>query len=145
MENCPNTTGVSPENAGIDCGLVPHTTLANPCKKIDTPMVMTIIVSCDSFFKGLMTNLSMTRDTNTAEVDFVFSDGRRVIPVEAKASENVQAQSLKVYRAKYDTVLAVRTSLANLRFDNGLLNIPLYVLWNFENYKALLNSDCVKN
>ncbi len=76
----------------------------------------------------------------TAEVDFIFSDGYNVIPVEAKAGENVQAQSLKVYRAKYDTALAVRTSLANLRFDNGLLNIPLYVLWNFEKYKIQLDS-----
>ncbi len=93
-----------------------------------------------SSFTGIRNLYYWTSDA-TAEVDFVFSDGRRVIPVEAKASENVQAQSLKVYRAKYNTLLAVRTSLANLRFDNGLLNIPLYVLWNFENYKSLLNLD----
>lgn len=76
----------------------------------------------------------------TAEVDFVFSDGLRVIPVEVKASENVQARSLKVYREKYDTKLAIRTSLSNLRFDEGLLNIPLYVLWSFDNYRALIDS-----
>lgn len=75
----------------------------------------------------------------TAEVDFLFSDGRKVIPVEVKASDNIQAQSLKVYRSKYDTPLAVRTSLANLRFDKGLLNVPLYVLWNLENYSAQIN------
>jgi predicted AAA+ superfamily ATPase len=86
-----------------------------------------------SSFSGIRNIYYWTSDA-TAEVDFVFSDGRRVIPVEVKASENVQAQSLKVYRAKYGTELAVRTSLANLRYDEGLLNIPLYVLWNFENY-----------
>lgn len=91
-----------------------------------------------SSFPGIRSIYYWTSDA-TAEVDFVFSDGRSVIPVEAKASENVQSQSLKVYRAKYDTALAVRTSLANIRFDNGLLNIPLYVLWNFEKYKAHLN------
>ena len=91
-----------------------------------------------SSFSGIRSIYYWTSSA-TAEVDFVFSDGRRVIPVEAKAGENVQAQSLKIYRAKYDTILAIRTSLSNLRFDNGLLNIPLYVLWNFENYKAQLN------
>ncbi|MDD3365075.1 MAG: ATP-binding protein [Syntrophomonas sp.] len=89
-----------------------------------------------SSFSGIRNIYYWTSDA-TAEVDFVFSDGRRVIPVEAKASENVQAQSLKVYRAKYDTELAVRTSLANLRYDDGLLNIPLYVLWNFGNYELM--------
>ena len=91
-----------------------------------------------SSFLGIRSIYYWTSDA-TAEVDFIFSDGRRVIPVEAKASENIQAQSLKVYRAKYETILAIRTSLSNLRFDNGLLNLPLYVLWNFENYKAQLN------
>ena len=75
----------------------------------------------------------------TAEVDFVFSDGLRVIPLEVKASGNIQARSLKVYREKYDTKLAIRTSLANLRFEEGLLNIPLYVLWCLENYKKLID------
>lgn len=75
----------------------------------------------------------------TAEVDFVFSDGNMVIPLEVKAGTNLQSQSLRVYRAKYDTPLAIRTSLANLRFDNGLLNIPLYLLWNYESYSEQLN------
>lgn len=77
----------------------------------------------------------------TAEVDFVFSDGSKVIPLEVKAGTNLQSQSLRVYRARYETPLAVRTSLANLRYDNGLLNIPLYVLWNYENYSAQLNPE----
>ena len=77
----------------------------------------------------------------TAEVDFVFSDGLRVIPLEVKASGNTQARSLKVYREKYDARLAIRTLLANLRFDEGILNIPFYVLWGLDNYKALINLD----
>jgi len=68
----------------------------------------------------------------TAEVDFVFSDGLEAYPLEVKASENLQSRSLKVYREKYATKIAIRTSLSNLRFDNGLLNIPLYAFFNFE-------------
>jgi len=74
----------------------------------------------------------------TAEVDFVFSDGQKVIPVEVKSSGNIKAQSLKLFRSKYDTPLGVRTALTNISFDYSLLNIPLYVLWNFQNYSAQL-------
>ncbi|HEY5583451.1 MAG TPA: ATP-binding protein [Ruminiclostridium sp.] len=77
----------------------------------------------------------------TAEVDFIFSDGQRVIPMEVKAGKNLQARSLKIYREKYDTHLAIRTSLSNLKYDEGLLNVPLYVLWNLEKYKASINLD----
>lgn len=77
----------------------------------------------------------------TAEVNFIFSDGYRVIPVEVKTGVNVRAQSLKLFRTKYDTRFAVRTSLANPRFDDGLLNIPLPVLWNLGNFKSGLTLD----
>lgn len=66
----------------------------------------------------------------TAEVDFVFSDGLNVFPLEVKAGENLKARSLQVYRKKYNPPLVIRTSLANLRMDDGLLNIPLYVFFN---------------
>jgi predicted AAA+ superfamily ATPase len=88
---------------------------------------------------SLVRNIYYWTSGATAEVDFVFSDGRRVIPVEVKSGKNLRAQSLKVYRAEYDTELAVRTSLSNLRFDNGILNVPLYVLWNLNNYIDLLD------
>jgi predicted AAA+ superfamily ATPase len=70
----------------------------------------------------------------TAEVDFVFADNRNIYPLEVKASENLQARSLKVYREKYNPKLAIRTSLSNLRLDEGLLNIPLFMLFNLKNY-----------
>lgn len=70
----------------------------------------------------------------TAEVDFVFADKLDIYPVEVKAGENLQARSLRVYREQYKPKLAIRTSLSNLRIDNGLLNIPLFALFNLENY-----------
>jgi predicted AAA+ superfamily ATPase len=68
----------------------------------------------------------------TAEVDFVFADDRHVYPVEVKAGENLRARSLKVFRERYSPKLAIRASLSNLRLDDGLLNIPLYALFNLE-------------
>ncbi len=65
---------------------------------------------------------------NTAEVDFIMQHGSAVIPAEAKSGLNVRARSLKVYREKYAPPFALRFSMQNLKLDDGLLNIPLYLL-----------------
>jgi uncharacterized protein len=69
---------------------------------------------------------------NTAEVDFVVQTENGIIPLEVKSSENVKSHSLGVYRDRYSPTLSVRASLRNLRKDGSLLNIPLYMLWNFD-------------
>ena len=84
--------------------------------------------------KSFIRNIYYWNSEATAEVDFVFADAKRVYPVEVKAGQNLQARSLKVYRERYNPELSIRTSLSNLRLDDGLLNIPLYVLFNLENY-----------
>ena len=66
----------------------------------------------------------------TSEVDFIFSRKNMIVPVEAKAGLSVHAQSLKVFRGKYEPKVSVRTSLRNIKLDGGLLNIPLYELFN---------------
>lgn len=63
-----------------------------------------------------------------AEVDFLIQDGAEVVPVEVKSGLSLNAKSLKVYRERYRPALAVRASLQNLRLDDGLLNVPLYLL-----------------
>ena len=70
----------------------------------------------------------------TSEVDFVFSYKNLIIPVEAKAGINVKSKRLKVFMDEYKTKLAIRYSLLNVTLDNNLLNIPLYAIWNTENY-----------
>lgn len=68
----------------------------------------------------------------TSEVDFIFSYKNRIIPVEAKAGLSVHAQSLKIFCKKYEPQIAIRTSLRPYRVDNGLLNLPLYLIWNLK-------------
>ena len=70
----------------------------------------------------------------TAEIDFVFSDGKIIIPVEVKSGKSLQARSLKVYRDKFNPGLSIRASLSNFELDGGLLNVPLYALFNLKNY-----------
>ena len=74
-----------------------------------------------------------------SEVDFVFSYKNLILPVEAKAGINVKAQSLKVYMREYKPKFAIRYSLLNIKFDNNILNIPLYAIWNTENYIKQIN------
>lgn len=69
-----------------------------------------------------------------SEIDFVFSYKNNIIPVEAKAGVNVRAQSLKVYMKEYEPKFAIRYSLLNVTFDDKILNIPLYAIWNTEEY-----------
>ncbi len=84
--------------------------------------------------KDFIRNIYYWTSEATAEVDFVFADNKDIYPVEVKAGENLQARSLRVYRERYNPRLAIRASLSNLRLDNGLLNIPLFGLFNLEGY-----------
>ena len=63
-----------------------------------------------------------------AEVDFLIQDGNRIIPVEVKSGLSVNAKSLKFYRGLYKPGISIRASMKNLRLDDGLLNVPLYLL-----------------
>lgn len=71
---------------------------------------------------------------NTAEVDFIAQFEDKIVPIEVKSSVNVKARSLGVYREKYKPEVSVRTSMLNLKKDEGLLNIPLYMLWSIEKH-----------
>jgi len=65
---------------------------------------------------------------NTAEVDFLMMDRGRILPIEVKSGQNVRSKSLQVYRDRYQPPLALRFSLQNLHQDEGLLNIPLFLV-----------------
>lgn len=63
-----------------------------------------------------------------AEIDFVIDNGTDVVPVEVKAEANLQAKSLKVYRNKFHPKLSVRTSMADYKQEDWLLNLPLWAI-----------------
>ena len=69
-----------------------------------------------------------TAERGTAEVDFVIDNGSDVIPVEVKAEVNLQAKSLKVYREKFQPKLSMRTSMADYKNEDWLLNLPLWAV-----------------
>lgn len=62
-----------------------------------------------------------------AEVDFIILYENEIIPIEVKSDENVRGKSLALYNKLYNSHIRVRYSLKNLTFDNGLINIPLFL------------------
>ena len=69
-----------------------------------------------------------TNDRGFCEVDFVVDTGERIIPVEVTAEVNLRAKSLKTYHEKFSPVLSVRTSMADYRKEDWLVNLPLYAI-----------------
>ncbi len=70
-------------------------------------------------------------DRSTGEVDFVIQTDGMVLPLEVKASENLQAKSLKSFYRRYSPAKAFRTSLSGYREEDWLINIPLYAIHSF--------------
>lgn len=64
---------------------------------------------------------------NTAEIDFLIQCENEIIPVEVKSDVNIRSKSLSVYRKAYSPTLSIRFSLHNLKYDEGILNIPLFL------------------
>lgn len=63
-----------------------------------------------------------------AEVDFIIQLKNEVIPIEVKSDDNVRSRSLSVYNSLYKPDVRIRFSLKNLKKDEGLLNIPLFLV-----------------
>lgn len=71
---------------------------------------------------------------NTAEVDFIWQIKNKIIPFEVKSGENLGSRSLTLYRQKYKPEIAIKTSMKNVDIQDGIMNIPLYLLWNLKKF-----------
>ncbi len=69
-----------------------------------------------------------TNDAGIAEVDFLIDNGTQVVPIEVKAETNLKAKSLKVFVDKFKPRIAIRTSMADYKPEDWLLNLPLYAI-----------------
>lgn len=69
-----------------------------------------------------------TNDRGSCEIDFVIDIDGRVVPVEVKAEENLRAKSLRTYKEKFAPEISVRTSMADYRKEEWLVNLPLYAV-----------------
>lgn len=64
------------------------------------------------------------------EVDFLVQRENDIIPIEVKAETNTSSRSLKKFKELFSDMikLRVRFSLDNLKLDDDVLNIPLFMI-----------------
>ena len=69
-----------------------------------------------------------TNDRGSCEVDFVVDTGEEIVPLEVKAEVNLKAKSLKTYHEKYNPPVSIRTSMADYKKEDWIVNLPLYAI-----------------
>ena len=78
------------------------------------------------------------RSGNTAELDFIFEDGGRVIPMEAKAEIHTRAKSYRLFCQTYGPEVGFRCSMKNAGVNQAgqtkTYSLPLYMLWRLDEY-----------
>jgi predicted AAA+ superfamily ATPase len=72
-------------------------------------------------------------DDSKYEIDFIVQHGDDVIPIEVKAGENLRARSFNFFCEKFQSTMAIRTSLSKYRRESWMTNVPLYVVGNYLN------------
>lgn len=64
---------------------------------------------------------------NQAEVEFIIQHGSNVIPIEVKSGRSITGRSLMEYNKRYSPELRVRFSMLNVKKDDNLMNLPLFL------------------
>lgn len=78
-----------------------------------------------------------TNDRGSCEVDFIVDTGEYIVPLEVKAEVNLKAKSLKTFYEKFSPDISFRTSMANYKEEDWLINLPLYAI---DRLKAVTDS-----
>lgn len=92
-------------------------------------------------FKGALTENFVLNSLNIAynivpnyftfdrnEIDFMIQNKNEIIPIEVKSGNITKNNSLTKYNKKYNCKKSIRFSLNNLKQDDKILNIPLYLI-----------------
>jgi len=76
---------------------------------------------------------------NTAEVDFIYENDGKVVPVEVKAATNTQAKSYKQFCKKFAPKNGFKASFKNIASnmvdETNTVSLPLYLLWNVDYFE----------
>lgn len=79
----------------------------------------------------LKTNLSLSifywsAENSRGEIDFLLQQEDKILPVEVKAEENLQAKSLRAFIERNPGLRGIRLSMSPYREQDWLTNYPLY-------------------
>ncbi len=78
-------------------------------------------------------------ERSTGEIDFILQGDLDCIPIEVKAEQNRRARSLKAFCDKYEPETAIRSSMANYKQEDWLVNVPLYMLAEYLKKRIRVN------
>lgn len=67
-----------------------------------------------------------------------WTEDNDIYPVEVKSSENVKSRSLRIYINQYKPRFGIRLSLRNLKYDNYILDIPLFLAEYIDKFISLV-------
>ncbi|MFV0585399.1 MAG: ATP-binding protein [Parabacteroides gordonii] len=84
----------------------------------------------------VMSQLISTRSTSVfyfsndakLEIDFLIQHGSEIIPIEAKAEENLRSKSLSTFVANHPELHGLRFSMSDYREQDWMTNVPLYAI-----------------
>lgn len=65
-------------------------------------------------------------ENSSGEVDFVYDYGRSIVAVEAKATTNLKAKSLRLFVERNHLGRGLRLSLSPFKEQDWVVNLPLY-------------------
>lgn len=73
-------------------------------------------------------------EKSTGEIDLLIQYKNKIVPIEVKAAENLQAKSLRAFVEKNKPEIAIRTSMSDFREESWLTNFPLYAINKLPDY-----------
>lgn len=87
----------------------------------------------------MMSQLVATHDTSVfyysndakLEIDFLIQHGSEIVPIEAKAEENLRAKSLSTFVASHSEMHGLRFSMSDYREQDWMTNVPLYAITSY--------------
>ncbi|MCF0207068.1 MAG: DUF4143 domain-containing protein, partial [Bacteroidales bacterium] len=78
------------------------------------------------------------RSKNSAELDFLFEDKDRIIPLEAKSSTNTKAKTYSSFCKRFSPTVGFKVSMKNVGLNQventQTYSLPLYMLWRLGEY-----------
>lgn len=84
-------------------------------------------------------------ESSSGEIDFIYDYDRQIVPVEVKASTNLQAKSLRLFVEKHHLGRGLRLSLDGLKEQDWVVNLPLYATGLLPDWFADLEKNNAAN
>ena len=122
----------------LDCGLLGAMSETPPEKLLVAESGME--ESKGAFTENyMMSQLVATHDTSVfyysndakLEIDFLIQHGSEIVPIEAKAEENLRAKSLSTFVASHSEMHGLRFSMSDYREQDWMTNVPLYAITSY--------------